>query len=378
MRTLAKMPLFILIIVFAAGFSIAGLLLPDRFFSELENKYLEQFPAVTTRTVIDGDFAERYEVYIGDQFLLRDVWIRLKSVSEAALMKTENNDIVYGKDGYLFSKFYAFDTRALQRNLAAIDTFAAAVKAPVAVMIVPSKYSPLIVNLPGGLPFVDQDYFIAEVNNYLSANADIVNTKDILAVNNHRYIYYRTDHHWTTYGAWLAYFQFAPIAGFTPFEYESRPILAASDSFLGTNYSKSHRIFPKPDTISYYDFSIQSLTADGREYDSLYDIEQFDKRDKYAAFIQGNNGLTVIESEQSPDKQAAILVIKDSFSNSLIPLLTEHYNTIYAIDPRFYNHQLGYKQFADMEFDQVLIAYSFETIAAPSNINFLMLDFMDD
>ena len=376
MKSIAKMPLFLLIVTFVAAFSLADILTPDGIYSESENRYLQKMPRATMQSVINGEFSSSYETYISDQFLLREGWITMKSASETMLLKTENNDIVYGRNGYMFPKFSKFNNRVLQNNLASIDKFAAEMKAPVAVMILPSKYHPLIDEVPAGFPFVNQNYYITEINGYLSTNADIVNAKDILTINSQRYIYYRTDHHWTNYGAWLAYCQLASVAGFTPFEYESRHMLTV-DRFYGTNYSKCHKIGTKADSITYYDFGIQSLIADDEEYDSLYSLEQFGKRDKYAAFIQGNNGLTIIESEYSDEKLGSILIIKDSFANSLIPLLTEHYNKLYVIDPRFYNYQNGYGQFADMDFDQVLIAYSFETIVAPSSINYLSLDFED-
>ncbi len=374
MKILKTAPLFLLIFVFLIGFSLIDAFTPERSFSELENKKLNTFPAFSYQTLVSGDFAKNYETYITDQFLFRDSWVSMKSASEMLLLKTENNDIVYGKDGYLFPKFYDFDPEVLRNNLSSIDTFSAAMKAPVAVMVVPSKYYPLVDYVPKGLPFVDQGYYITEINEYLSKNATIINAKDILTINNDDYIYYRTDHHWTTLGAWYAYSQFAPFSGFMPFEYGSRPLFSIDD-FLGTSYSKSREINPESDTIEYYDFSIKKLTADGKEYDSLYNAEQFTLRDKYAAFLQGNNGYTVIQSVYSEEKLGSILIIKDSFANSLVPMLTEHYNTIHVIDPRFYKD--GYKQFADMSFDQILVLYSFENIATDKSIAFLSVEFED-
>ena len=375
MKSFKKYPLFIIIISFIVIFSITDLLTPDRVFSETENKYLSKFPVTTLNTITSGEFTKGYENYTTDQFLFRDEFILSKSFLEMLQLKTENNDVVYGKDGYLFPKFYTFDSKVLQKNLASIDKFVASMKAPAVVMILPSKYYPLVDYLPNGYPFVDQNYYISEINDYLSMNATIINAKDILAINSSRYIYYRTDHHWTNYGAYLAYSQFATVTGLVPFEYDSRPIRKVSGEFLGTNYTKSHKVLPIADTIEYFDFDIESITIDGVQYTSLYDMEQFTKQDKYAAFIRGNNGLTVIESKKSNDKLDSILIIKDSFANSLIPLLTEHYNTIYAVDPRFYSYQQGYSQFADMNFDQVLIIYSFETLSVPNNINYISMDF---
>lgn len=375
MKLFRKSPITIIILTLILLITIIGLVTKDQVFSETENKYLAKFPVVTVSTVTGGEFTRGYENYISDQFLFRDKWIYLKAFCEELLLKTENNDIVYGKDGYLFPKFYTFDSKALQRNLASLDKFSASMTAPVAIMILPSKYYPLVDYLPPGYPFIDQNYYISSINDYLSANSTIVDAKDILSINSQDYIYYRTDHHWTNYGAYLAYTQLASVIGFTPFEYDQRQVRRVSDQFLGTNYTKSHKVLPLFDYIEYFDFSIENLNVDGTDYDTLYDMEQFTKRDKYAAFIHGNNGLTIVESQYSEDKFDSILIIKDSFANSLIPLLTEHYNTIYAIDPRFYNFQQGYAQYADMHFDQVLIIYSFETLVAPNNINYISLDF---
>ena len=375
MKSFKRYPVFIIIMTFIITISVSGFVTEDKVFSETENKYLAKFPVMTYKTIVDGDFTKGYETYIADHFLFRDNWLYMKAFCEELLQKTENNDIIFGHDGYLFPKFSSFESKALQRNLVSIDKFSASMKAPVAVMILPSKYYPLVDFLPSGYPFIDQNYYISSINEYLSTNASIIDAKNVLAINSEEYIYYRTDHHWTNYGAYLAYTQVATVCGFSPFEYDQRQIRKVSERFLGTNYTKSHKILPVSDYIEYYDFEIESITVDGVSYDSLYNMEQFTRRDKYAAFIQGNNGLTIIESIHSEDKLDSILIIKDSFANSLIPLLTEHYNTIYAIDPRFYNFNLGYKQFAEMDFTQVLIIYSFETLAAPNNINYIALDF---
>ncbi|MEA5050227.1 MAG: DHHW family protein [Oscillospiraceae bacterium] len=361
--------LFLLVFGFIVIFGIVNLITPDREFSENENKYLATMPSLSWKSLVNGTFATKYETYIADQFLLRDEWITAKSVGEYLLLKTENNGIVYGKDGYMFGKFYSFDEKKLNSNLAAIDAFSFAARSDVYFIAVPSSYYPLVDKLPAGLPYVDENFFIGRVNDYLSHSTTPVNVKDTLAVNSDKYIYYRTDHHWTTYGAWLAYSQFASSAGLQAFSYSSEQPTRVK-GFLGTSYSKSKYFRAQPDVIEYFDFS-GKITIDGTAHDSIYNLDQFAKRDKYAAFLWGNNGYAEIETDYDVNKLGSILVIKDSYADSFVPFLTEHYNKIVLVDPRYYND--SYKALAEEPFDDVLILFSFENLCNETSITKLGL-----
>jgi len=213
-KKLKESSLFSLISCLIIVISLASILSPDKEFSENENKYLAGPPVITYSSLAGGNFSRGYEDYVNDQFWQRDAWIETKSVAEYAQLKTENNGIVYGKNGYMFPKFSDFDPDVLIQNLDAIDEFAYNSISDVSFMIVPSSYYPLIDYLPAGVPVVDQEFYITEINKYLSSYATPVNVKDTLIVNADKYIYYRTDHHWTNYGAWLAYSQFASASGF--------------------------------------------------------------------------------------------------------------------------------------------------------------------
>ena len=369
---LKKFPLFLLVALANIAFSTVDIITPQNDFSETENRRLTTMPAVSAKGLIDGSFALKYEEYISDQFLLRDFWVSTKSIAEFALMKLENNNIVFGKDGYLFNKFFSFNDKYLKNNLMSIDKFAAEMKAPVFTMIVPSKYYPLIEYVPDGLPLVEQSYYINSIDEFLSKNCTPVNVKDILSVNHTSYIYYKTDHHWTNFGAYLAYNQFALSAGFVPFEYTDYQPKTVSD-FLGTHFQRSNPVVKHFDNIEYYNFDIGSLTIKGfsesdKVYPSLYNFDQFLKKDKYAAFLYGNNGYTIIKSKPSSIKLDSVLVIKDSFGNSFIPMLTENYNNIHVIDTRYFPITESFKQFANMDFDNILILYSFESLVSDTTI----------
>lgn len=353
---------FVLVGVLILVFSLVSLITPDRLYSENENKMLATLPQLTWQGLVEGKFAMSYEEFVNDQFWLRDSWIQTKSISEFLLLKTENNGITYGKDGYLFPKFYSFDAEMLQRNLDAIDLFAFNSVSDVSVIVVPTASYPLVDKLPAGLPVVDEGTYITEINNYLSNTTTPINVKDILAVNDDKYIYYRTDHHWTTYGAWLAYSQYAAVQGLSPFEY-SRHTPNTVEGFLGTNYSKAKNFNVVPDTIEYFDVAATLEIRNGdtvNYYDSLYNTEQFGTRDKYAAFLYGNNPYYAITSEYGVRKLDSVLVFCDSYGYSFVPFLTENYNNITVVDVRYYWGD--YSEFRDTYYDDILILYGFKSL----------------
>ncbi|MEG2233996.1 MAG: DHHW family protein [Oscillospiraceae bacterium] len=351
----------IILIVF-----VVGLVLPDRDFSENENKYLAKMPDISFKTLVNGKFATDYETYVADQFLFRDEWIAAKSIAEFSLLKTENNGVAYGSDGYIFSKFSSFDPKIAEANLNAIDTFAYNTTCEVSMVIVPSSYYVLSDKVPFGLPTVDEGFYIDEFYNYLKNSVTNADAKDSLIENSDKYIYYRTDHHWTTYGAWLAYNQFAKSNGIVPVNYDAlKPV--SVDGFLGTGYSKCKAFNAHSDVITYFpELDCLSLTTNGEKHNTLYNLDRFAKRDKYSAFLFGNSSMIEIETKYSGTKRDSLLIIRDSYADSLVPYLTENYNKIVLVDPRYYN--LSYSELSKQNFTDVLIVFGFENLVGEKSI----------
>ena len=364
MKKIFKYPLFFLIGGFILVFSFLDIVTPERTYSENENRVLASFPKATFSTLMDGSFALKYEDYVAQQVFLRDNWISLKSVGEVGLLKTENNGIVYGKDGYMFSKFYEFDQEYLRDNLSAVYKFCKNTGGMPIVMVVPSAYCALDDYLPNGLPTVDESSYINYINEFFSDCATVINVKNALTVDSEKYIYYRTDHHWTTYGAYIGYSQMAATLGLNVAEYGSFDKTTVQD-FLGTSYNKSKYAFAEPDTLEVVNVDA-TITIGDNTYEGLFNPEMLDKRDKYAGFIYGNNGISVIESEYSPNKRNSILVVKDSFANSMVPFLTQNYNKITVVDPRYYVG--SFKELAKGNYTDVLVLFSFENLANDSSI----------
>ncbi len=355
----------VLFAAFIAVFSLLDVILPDRKSSDLENRDLAQFPEFSFSRLISGRFSSDYENYIGDQFILRNFWIDMKSRAETLLGKTENNGIVYGKDGYMFEKYRSADERRMMNNLNFVNRFCERYGVHTTLAIVPNSYMILSDKLPVGLENLDQTPYIEKAYSALES-ADGLWLNDALAAHSDEYIYYRTDHHYTTYGAYLVYCEYMRSIGREPVALDT---LTAHEveGFYGTHYSKTKLYNAVPDTITWYELPDRSVTIDGEPVNGLYDLERFGERDKYAAFLHGNHSLTVIRSNHESESPSRILLIKDSFGNELAPLLACSFDEVYIVDPRYPNVPVS-SFMEEVDFDEVLILYNFMNFASDTNV----------
>ena len=363
MKMIKRIPIFCLLFLFLFLLMLLSILLPKNDYSEVENKYLAKIPTPTIKTLWDGSFESKYATYISDQFPQRSLWINIKSITETLLFKTENNGIAYGKDGYLFPKFQTYDESTYCDNLKAIQDFAKNADKPVHVMIVPSAYSVLTDYVPAGLPVINERDLVDSGLPVLSSDCDVIDIWDKLEEAQHNYVFYRTDHHWTTYGAYLAYTDYCNTVGLIPFNAEFSNANTIDD-FLGTSYSKCKRIGTVPDIISFFPFDA-TITYDSNTYSSIYDFTKLTTRDKYAMFLHGNHAESIVESEDGKNKRNSLLIIKDSYADSMIPFLTQNYARITCIDPRYYLGSI--QDLAKDDYDDILILLGIENLSSEGN-----------
>ncbi|MBR5407525.1 MAG: hypothetical protein IK111_07760 [Lachnospiraceae bacterium] len=361
MKTLRHHPFtLIMTALILAGF-IGYIFGGDGEFSESENRYLAKRPAFSIRALADGSFMEQFELYTKEQLPLRDILIKLKAFTGGVMLKNENNGIVLGRDGYLFEKLVSTGEQ-LDKNKAAIEAFTGQAGRDIHVCIVPNSYEILKDRVPAGFPGISQEAYINDLYAGLEDN-DNVSTVDlygILTEHSDEYIYYRTDHHWTTRGAYYGYLGLCEDMGLDPVTLNDLSSKGEEVSgFCGTYYSKYKGMGAMPDILTYYDIPVRHFEAGGTAYDSLYDLEKLKIYDKYAMFMHGNEGISIIESEDDGrDKRDELILFKDSYSNCLIPFLTYDYDRITVVDLRYYADSvkglLGEHSGAD-----VLLLYNF-------------------
>jgi hypothetical protein len=370
-RSLVHYPVLVLFSLFFMGLFVLDIATPDRARSELENTTLTQRPTLAlnslSATTLNRYFSN-YTQYVKDQVFARDAWISLQSFCETTLLqKTENGGILIGKESMQFPRTYSLlssETRNLPKNIAALQSLVTRYPNKVNALIVPSASSIYPENVPLSAPLLDEDSYIDEIAAAVTeAGGTFVDVRDTLTAHKSEYIYYRTDHHWTTTGAYYAYEQLCGTLGLSPFDRTSAEAKSV-DRFYGTHYSKSRLWNTVPDIITYYDLpnTLTVYTVSGADQftptsvTGLYDTEKFDVYDKYAAFIYGNNGYSRIDG----DGTGSILVIKDSYANSFVPYLTANYKNIDIIDFRNFNYGLD-ALIAANNYDQILVLYSFDS-----------------
>ena len=369
---LKKYPIFFVFSILVILFTVIDIINSPNEFSELENRKLSQMPILSLKSYIDTSFSSDYEKYINDQFFLRDNWIDLKSRIEYLLGKRENNDIIFGKENYLFKKFTTFNDEMLENNLNSIITFTNNYNKEVDFFIIPNSYAIYDELTPRYLPLVDQLSLINSINSYLSSKSnDHINTINVaeeLLKNKDDYIYYKTDHHWTSYGAYLAYLTYMDYLGLEIVDINNLEKITINN-FLGTYYNRSKYFKADSDFITYYNILDLYIKIDGKEQLSLMDLDKFKGSDKYSAFLWGNNGLTKVINENISEerKGSSILIFKDSYANSFIQFLSYNYEIIDIIDLRYFKESIR-NFMKDKDYNEILIMYSFNNLSSDINI----------
>ena len=364
-------PVLILFSLFFVGMFLLDCVTPDRTVSELENTTLTQRPAVTAQILSSAGlnrFFNDYTQYTKDQIPGRDAWISLQSFVETALLqKTQSGGVLLGDHGQMFDRTYGLvssEERTLPRNIAAVGALAGRYPGRVYVMVAPAASAIYPERVPAHAPLLEEEGYIRQIQAAVEeAGGVYIPLQDALAAHKDEYIYYRTDHHWTTLGAYYAYDQLCQTLGLVPFDRSAHTAVEV-ENFYGTFYSRARTWNAKPDVLTYYQLdvplTIYQVTGPGMpgegQTTGLYDLAKLDAYDKYAAFLHGNNGLSRVEGEG----QGRILVIKDSYANSLVPFLTANYADIDVIDLRNYNYGLD-ALIQENQYDQILVLYSFDS-----------------
>lgn len=360
--------------------------LPENAFSENENRYLEKMPEFNFDTVTDKSFMTKFENFFSDRIVLREQWIGLMNDFDRILGKKEIKGI-FTEDGRMMQSWRTSDysVDSVNKNLAAMEKFAEKYpKMKMYFMLAPNAQEIYSDTLPANCGAADQKLFIKNCYDSLPSITGIDVYSGLLAAKN-EYIYYRTDHHWTSYGAYIGYKSAASAMKFTAYSEDKFSIEHASNEFRGTLYSKTLDNSITPDTIDIYTLANNepqvkvSVYKSGAEpdstYSSLYFREFLNVKDKYSTFLGQNVPRIDIDSEipQENDK-GSLLIIKDSYAHSLIPFLTKNYSHITVLDLRYINSDLSNIGVSLKDYENVLFMYNVITFSQDTNVK--KLDFI--
>lgn len=350
-------------------FLALGLIVRDRDFSESENRKLAQFPELTLSSVADGSFLTGLGDYAADQFPLRDMWISLNLWFNQTLGQQEASGVYLCGDDYLMQVPSDPNEAQLERNLAAMADFAEThPELNTVVSIVPNAVTVHADKLPENAPVRDQAADLRHIENSLSG-VNFVDVTDALTAHNSEQLFYRTDHHWTSLGAYYAFGEIAPHLSIEPAGLAEYQIYTVSNTFEGTLSSKSgsHKVRDTvelivPNTeIEYY------VTYDGDQSGicSMYHRDALDAKDHYTVFFGGNYGRVDITT--TADTGRVLLVFKDSYANCFMQFLYPYFDHITMIDPRYYYDNVENVIRSEAVTD-VLYLYNLDTFLSDSSL----------
>ena len=356
----------VLFFVVLALFGALTFGLPAKTFSDNENRNLAQMPTLTLESLLSGQFQKDLDAFLSDQVPLREFWIQMNTNIKKWMGKTEINGVYIGQDGCYFQQFTEDSYSQSRRDavFALMEQFAKKQEGNVSIMIVPTPGLILEEKLPANSPMYDGDGAWQALKD-ATPSAQFIDLRESFAASGEG-LYYRTDHHWTTQGAFLAYTQYCDAMGLTPKSMEYFGLEKVSDSFLGTIYSKTLDSAARPEEIwAAKNLPQVRVTVDGTKVmDGIYSEEFLQKKDQYAYFFGGNWGRVDIETQAGNGK--TLVILKDSFANCFVPYLLEDYEKIVMLDLRYFSGNVAQ---ATEGATDVLFLYEMTNLLTDTGIN---------
>lgn len=333
--------------------SVVDMLRPAKLYSTYENRKLQQKPEISVQAVRTGSYMKEYEEYVSDQILGRNSYIAIKSATDKALGKKEINGVYLATDGTLIEKHTEeFSTQNIEKTLEGLQKLERLLQGKsrsFQVLLAPTADNVYSEKLPAYAEVFPEEALWRQFRDACGKNTVFPDVFSPLRSHAEEYIYYGTDHHWTTLGSYYAYQTWAAENNVTAVSYNTDKV---SETFHGTLHSKTNLSGLPFDIIEAYAYEgmreVYYDLSETPEY-SLYAEKYLSGKNQYGYFLDDNHMLIEIRNtsykKESTDRErknkgTSLFIIKDSFANCMVPYLSEHYETIYILDLRYYKGKL--------------------------------------
>ena len=324
---------------------LAFWLLPDQSFSETENRSLASLPRFHVDAFFSGAYGEDMNDYFSDQFPLRDVWVSIKGMCELLQGKGENNGVLLGNNGQLAKRLYdmrralggvtertdAYDPQHVKGAASGIRRAAENASVPFFILLPPRTVD--VAADAFRYPSAQGESLNALLREELSSASYIDLLPELRErYENGEYVYYATDHHWTTEGAYRAYVRVMQMMGLGEeiLAEDSFEKTTVATDFYGTFHSSGGMRFVPSDTIEVWYRGNEKefdVVADGTPLNSFYNFSYLNKKDKYSLFLDGTHDVVTI-TKKGETSRTRLLIPKDSFANALAPFLAQHFDLV--------------------------------------------------
>lgn len=345
---------FVLII---GGVFIANLITEDKQISTTERRKLAEFPEITLSKLLNGDVTEKWEDYVADQFIERDLFRTIKSIWSINVFKQKDNNNLFVKDEAIYKIEYPLEEKNVEKTADKIE----------------KVYETYLQNMNVYYAIIPDKNYYLENDDHLKIDYDRL--KEIMQgkLTQMNYIdiwgelnledYYKTDLHWKQENIQKVVNKIQ--SGMNLENISGEYVTKNWGDFYGTYYGQLG-LNLEPDKI-------YTLTNNTLENCSTYNFEtkkigkiyeQNKSSDKYDIYLSGATSLISIENPNAKsDKE--LLLFRDSFGSSLAPLLVENYKKITLIDLRYMSSKL-LGNYINFENQDVLFLYS--TVVLNQNI----------
>ena len=354
---------------------VVNFIWPKQTFSQEENRMLATIPRFSFESFVNGDYLNGVNDYINDHFAFRNIYLKLNSWWEVSVMgKKENNGVYIGKDGYLFEKFeYGEEEKEkVKNNASAISNFAETMQEidiPTYFVLVPNSIYINSDKLPENVLVPNQEDIINNVYSNVKNTKNINVTSALKEENKIKSLYFKTDHHMNSDGAYVVYREFCNNANIQPVQIEDFNKITVTNDFLGTFDSKAQLVNQTPDEILVYEneinTNIEEAIYDKETTKSIFNEEFLTGKDKYSYFLNGNNSKAIIKTKVDNNKK--LLVIKDSYAHIMSQFLCENYSEVHFLDPRYTN--FDYKEYVQENgITDILFLYNVSNFTTDTNL----------
>ena len=388
------------VIIFA--FAIAFVITPDADFSEEENRSLTTFPKFSWDALMDGSFSSKINEYFADQFPARNSLVGIKGVTETMFGKGENNGVLLGKDVQLAVRLFTIYKSRLERvadmdyfvpetvaqSVDALNAWAKNAAVPVATILPPRTVD--VAASAFSYPTEISDALQAQLAGTIAPEANYI---DLLPLMREKYdagesVYLRTDHHWTTYGAYIAYTEVMKSWGL---EDQILPMDAFSvetvEDFYGTTWSKAGYKFIASETLEVWTagnedrFTTSCLSEkqvkgdDGKPttvkeayktFPGWLDRSFLGQKDKYGAFLAGTHNEQTVFMDGGNTGRERLLIVKDSFAHTMVPFLSQHFDLVIINLAAKVANITDYVE--EYDCDRVLVVYNWANLIENNNL----------
>ena len=333
-------------VIYISFFSITSIILKDKEISDVERRKLAKFPNIEA----NSEFVSKLDKYFLDHFAFRNEFRSVKSLYNYNVLNKLDNNGIYLENDYIFKSNYPTNKKSIDKFINNIESTKKLMNNNnMYIMIIPDK-NYYIENKD--FLKIDYDYIYKEID---KLNITEIDVKDILTLND----YYLTDTHWR--------------------QENLEKIVVRMSEYMNFNYSKSEYNENKYNDFYGVYFGQAALNKKGEQLtyltndvienarvnylenknlNKVYNEEKLNSLDSYEVYLDGASAYIEIINENA-EKNRELIVFRDSFSSSLIPLLINYYSNIKVVDNRY----IGSKDYLNLiEFNNQDVLFIYSTL----------------